>query len=445
MRWLLLKDLKVLKRSPAMLLLLTVYPLLISLLVGLALSRDPAKPTVALTPSKSEEFKVGSDTIDTSEYTDQLLESIDVLNVPNRSAALKAVKDGDAVAALIVPPDLAEKLSTGLSQPEVEVIYNVSDPVKTNVVENIIKSKLTDANQALSGQFTKIALTYIDLIVKGGDVNILGQQLKILGLEPSQEILDKAISELKTDPPVQAELERVRQFSTLAAQNLSLSGSFLQSVGSPLKLERTVVSGKRTPLDAFAVAVTVLVSLAFIAVLLAAGIFASEREENTLSRLLRGLLTPTRLVLSKVLVAALCSLVVSSLLLVGVGLFIPVQWSRAGLWIAALLAGSLSLASLGVAIGAFTKDVRAASLLALLLTLPLTFLALVPEGAVSGALYAVVEGVSAVFPFKPALDAVTRSISDTGTSVWTSIAHSLAVGLLFTLLATASVRKLSSR
>ena len=47
MRWLLLKDLQILRRSPLQAVLLVVYPVLIAILVGLAVSRGPEKPRVA--------------------------------------------------------------------------------------------------------------------------------------------------------------------------------------------------------------------------------------------------------------------------------------------------------------------------------------------------------------------------------------------------------------
>ena len=48
MRWLLLKDLQILRRSPLQAVLLVLYPVLIAVLVGLAVSRGPEKPRVAL-------------------------------------------------------------------------------------------------------------------------------------------------------------------------------------------------------------------------------------------------------------------------------------------------------------------------------------------------------------------------------------------------------------
>ena len=47
MRWLLLKDLQILRRSPLQAVLLVAYPVLIAILVGFAISPDSSKPRVA--------------------------------------------------------------------------------------------------------------------------------------------------------------------------------------------------------------------------------------------------------------------------------------------------------------------------------------------------------------------------------------------------------------
>ena len=47
MRWLLLKDLQILRRSPLLVSLLVIYPIVLSVLIGLALSAGPDKPKVA--------------------------------------------------------------------------------------------------------------------------------------------------------------------------------------------------------------------------------------------------------------------------------------------------------------------------------------------------------------------------------------------------------------
>ena len=44
MRWLFLKDLQILRRSPLLVALLVIYPIVIAVLFGLALSGGPDKP-----------------------------------------------------------------------------------------------------------------------------------------------------------------------------------------------------------------------------------------------------------------------------------------------------------------------------------------------------------------------------------------------------------------
>ena len=76
------------------------------------------------------------------------------------------------------------------------------------------------------------------------------------------------------------------------------------------------------------------------------------------------------------------------------------DWGRFALWLVALAGGAVAFGALGVAIGALAREVRAASLLAFLLTLPIAFLALVPAGTVAAWLYDVIRAVSALFPFR---------------------------------------------
>jgi ABC-2 type transport system permease protein len=95
-------------------------------------------------------------------------------------------------------------------------------------------------------------------------------------------------------------------------------------------------------------------------------------------------------------------------------LFVKLDWGRFPLWVAALGAGALAFAALGLAIGALTREVRASSLLAFMLSLPLAFLALVPSGAVTPALYDLIRVISALFPFKATLDALDAALNASG-------------------------------
>ena len=127
------------------------------------------------------------------------------------------------------------------------------------------------------------------------------------------------------------------------------------------------------------------------------------------------LVSRTGLLIEKAGLAAVCAVVVSLLMLAGLGLFVHLRWERFPIWVAGVAAGALAFAAMGLAIGALTKEVRAASLLCVMLSLPLTFLALVPSGAVSPALYDVIRAVSAIFPFKPTLEVLDAALNDSGT------------------------------
>ena len=97
------------------------------------------------------------------------------------------------------------------------------------------------------------------------------------------------------------------RFARLAGENLDVSQPILASIGSPVRVKQTVVEGDRTPLDAFAVALAVTVSLMFVTLLLAAGLLALEREEQAFGRLVRGLVSRTALLAEKVVLSALCA------------------------------------------------------------------------------------------------------------------------------------------
>ena len=208
-------------------------------------------------------------------------------------------------------------------------------------------------------------------------------------------------------------------------------------------MKATALNGGTTSLTSFAVALALTVSLMFITLLLAAGTLALEREENAFARLVRGLVSKTGLLAEKAGLAAGCSVLVCLVMVAGLSLFVDIDWSRFPLWLAALAVAALAFAALGLAIGGLTRDVRAASLLAFMLCLPLAFLALVPSGAVAPALYDVIRAVSAVFPFKPALDALDAALNDAG-DLGGPLLHLAALAVGFGLLSRLALQRFAA-
>jgi ABC-type transport system involved in cytochrome c biogenesis permease component len=444
MRWLLLKDLRLLRRSPLMVALLVIYPVVIAVLIGFALSRGPDKPKVAfyngLSVSASK-IELGGRQIDLTDEEGELFKDVEVVPVDSREAVIDKVRDGDALAGVVVPRDIASNLQSGLESGRLEVFYNGEDPAKQAYVENTIEAQVKATNAALTQRIAEEALDLLNLIGDGGEYTFLGQDFDVLGLERAEQILEDARTSLPADK--REELDEVIDFTDLARDNLSFSDEVLNVVGEPIKVDPKSLAGGTTSLDDFAVALAAAVSLMFITLLLAAGMLAIEREENAFPRLVRGLVSRSALLTEKAALAAVCSTAVCLLMLVGLGLFVELQWGRFGLWVVALAGGALAFAALGLAIGTLTREVRAASLLAFMLSLPLAFLALVPSGAVAPALYDVIRAVSAVFPFKPTLDALDAALNDAG-GLGTALAHLGVLVLAFGALSRFGLRRFAA-
>ena len=444
MRWLFLKDLQILRRSPLLVALLVLYPIVIAVLIGFALSRGPDKPEVAFyngLAGQAAVVELGGERIDLATEGQRLFDAIEPVRVDSRAEAIRKVRDGDVLGALVIPEDLATNIQSSLEPGTVEVFYNAEDPAKRQYVENTIRAQVQSANAALTKRVAEEALSLLDLISSGGDYTFLGQTFDVLGLQRAETILEQARAELPPGSAARAELDRVITFGRLARENLAFSDDVLAVVGEPIRVKATPLEGGTTSLTSFAVALAVAVSLMFVTLLLAAGMLALEREENAFSRLVRGLVSRTGLLAEKAALAAACSVLVCLLMLAGLALFVELDWGRFPLWLAALTLGALAFAALGLAVGGLTRDVRAASLLAFMLCLPLAFLALVPSGAVAPALYDVIRAVSALFPFKPSLDALDAALNDVG-DLAGALLHLAALTLFFGALGRLALRRL---
>ncbi len=441
MKRLLRKDLLILGRSRLLVALLIVYPVAIALLIGLAISRSPSRPRVAIvdeTPP-GETVKVGSQRVSVSRYADELFNQVQSVPASSRAQAVAKLKSGDVIAAVVIPPNIAARLSSTIDRASLEVLYN-GDALEQSLVQSSIDSAIAHANLGFSEQIQQAAARAIQALLQGGNSGILGAPENMIGLSQIPSSLQGIVAR-QPRGHARVELERIEAFASFAAQNLSLSKQVLSTISQPISVKSTLLHGRRTPLNTFAVVVAVNVSLMFVCVLLAAGGIALEREERTLGRLVRGLVSRETLLVEKGLLAAGCSFVVALAMLAGVGAFVALDWGRAGLWLLALAFGAVAFGALGVAIGALAREVRAASLLAFLLSLPLALLALVPGGSVSRGFYDAIGAVSFAFPFKASLQALDAAVNGASPTIGGSLVHLAGLAILFGALARAGLRR----
>ena len=142
-----------------------------------------------LVPSSGNEIELGGKRIDVTRQAGPLFRAIDPVRVKTRAEAVRKVRDGEVLAALVIPEDTTRKLQAGLEPANVEVFYNADDPVKARYVRDTIKSQVQDANTALTKELSKVALEFLNLIGTGGEYNFLGREFDVLGLERSEQIL----------------------------------------------------------------------------------------------------------------------------------------------------------------------------------------------------------------------------------------------------------------
>jgi ABC-type transport system involved in cytochrome c biogenesis permease component len=449
-RWLLVKDLQILRRSPLLVGLLVVYPIAIALMIGFALSSPPGKPKVAfyseIAPGAGK-ISLGSQQIDVASYASQLFQSVQPIRVHSRDEAIAKVRSGEALAALIIPSDITAQIhslvTTGVGSPTVELILNSRDPIERQVVDQAISARLNDVEQAVSKQVLRVAVNDLQQVLNGGAIQFLGQSFPLLGLRNSRTIIEGTVSSLPRNSSLRPALRQVVGFANLAIEGLGFASPVLGSIGTPLSVDKTELAGRTTPTDSYAAAIAVIVSLMFVTVLLAAGMLAIERSENTYNRLVRGLVSPGRLLSEKVVLSAVCAGLVTLLMSVFVALFVHLEWSRFPLWLVALAFGGLAFGALGVAIGAVARDVSTASLLAFGLSLPIAFVALVPANAVSGPLKAVLDAIAFVFPFRAALDAVSNAFTGTAPGIGWPLLHLAVLTVAFWAVGRAAVRRLA--
>jgi ABC-2 type transport system permease protein len=448
-RWLFLKDLQILRRSPLVTVLLVLYPVAIAVLIGFALSRGPEKPRVAFLNEvpPSTPLIVGGTEFDITGAKSELCSRLDCVPVSTEAEARQMVESGDALAALILPPDLITRLESlgGLNptQPTVKVLVNEEDPVKAGLVDDRISSLVTQANLRISKEVSHISANYLTLLTQGGTFNLLGQTLNILGLNNSERILEQVRADLPKNSPLTSSLDQVIHFARLAGQNLDQAKPLLASVAHPIEVQKEVVSGSPPSLDSFAIAVAATVTLMFVTVLLVAGSLALEWEENVYPRLVRGLIGKTALLAEKVALGIVLSLAVTLLMLAGLSLFVDIQWGRILAILVAILAGGAAFAAFGAAIGGAARDVRASSLLAFMVSLPIAFVSLVESGTVSPGLFDVIEVIRAVFPFHAALDAMSGGLDASGPSLGAPLLHLAILVGAYGLIARIALRRFS--
>jgi ABC-type multidrug transport system permease subunit len=436
---LLRKDLRVLLRSPLLLGALVAYPIVIALLVGLVAGYASAKPRVAFVDEDHIPpiVVVGGHRFHFQTVINDVADQVTLVRL-SPAEADRELASGKVVATITVPPGFLGDLETTVVSPKV-ILKTGTGGLAPRVTEQM-QSLVYQLNQKLQGGYIAANLAFVQLLLHGGKGHFLGRNFDVLGL-------DRTETELAKLPPSKR-VATIEHFVEQAKTGLAQTGDALRATANPITLEQAKSHGRTWILSAQVQSYGIAVTVTFLALLLAAGATAAERDEGTIGRLRRGLLSLGELVSSKVALAAVVGLVLGAAIALVFGIVVEAAgitggepWGRLPLLLAGVLLVGAVVGAAGALLGALAREARSASLLAVLIVLPVVFLGLVPRGALPFAYW-----LSLFLPFAHAVRLFGAALYDT--SPWHAVgieaAWLVGIGAVSWALARAGARTLSS-
>jgi ABC-2 type transport system permease protein len=434
---LLRKDVLVLRRSPLLLGILLAYPLAIAVLVGLVASYASSKPRVAFVDEDNlpPTVIVGGKRFHVDRTIREVSQNVKLLRLSPEAAA-RQLSTGGVVAVVTVPPGFIASLKGMVKSPQLEL--QLSKGTLSSRVEQQVQALVYSLNRQLQRAYIENNLRYVTLILHGGDGSFLGQPIDVLGIEKAEKVL--------AGMPQTPKVERLRGFLHDARLALANTGDALRSTAHPIELVRAPTRGRTWVLSAEVQAYALGLTITFLALMLAAGSLAAERDENVIGRLARGLIGLGHLIWAKVALAAGVALVLGLAIAVAFGAIIEIggvtggePWRRLPLLVVGLVLAGGALGALGALLGALAREARSASLVALLVVMPIVFLGLIPAEIVPPAAWA-----SDALPFAHSVRFFSAALYDL--SPWGSVLREglwlVGLGAVFGGLARVGARRL---
>jgi ABC-2 type transport system permease protein len=429
------KDVRTLLRTPALLVVLLAYPVMIAALLGLVAGYANAKPRVALVDLDGlpAHIVVGHHNFNVEATIKEVSRNVTLVHL-GEDEANRELADGKVVAVLTVPPGFVATLQQMTKSPTLEVA--VTRGGTSGRVRQQVQALVYTLNQKLQRAYIDANLQYVQLLLHGGDGKFLGEGFNVIGLDGTKKVLDTL--------PQTERVKRIQRFVHDARLALAQTGDALHATAAPIQLVELPQRGRTASLSAQVQSYALGLTITFLSLVLAAGALAGERDENVLGRLARGLVPPGRLVAAKVALAGIVATVLGLGVAFAFAAVIVIgdapggePWSRLPLLAAGLALTGAALGAVGSLVGALAREARTASLVAVLLVLPIVFLGLIPPEV-----FAAAGWVSDGLPFAHGVKLFSATLYDL--DPWGAFARETAwlagLGALFSLLARSAVR-----
>jgi ABC-type Na+ efflux pump permease subunit len=407
----------------------------IALLVGLVAGYANAKPRVAWVDEEGlpTVVAVGGHRFHIQTVIDDVAQQVTLVKEPTREAA-RDLANGKVVATITVPNGFLTELGTTTASPEL-VLRTTSGGLSQRVTEQM-QSLVYQLNRKLQSGFIDANLREVNLLEHGGKFGTY----QVLGLDK----MDATLATL----PQNERVAQLRRFVQIARLALAQTGNALHATANPIALAQPKEKGRTWVLSAQVQSYGIALTVTFLALLLAAGATAAERDEGTIGRLRRGLVSLGQLVWAKVALAAIVGVALAAAIAVVFGLVVDIggvkggePWPRIPLLLVGVVLAAGVVGAAGALLGALARESRTASLLAVLVVLPVVFLGLVPRGALAAAWW-----VSRFLPFAHAVRWFSAALYDP--SPWRTLGIEtlwlLGIGAVLYVLARRAVGSLAA-
>lgn len=440
---LLAKDARILVRNRPLLVALLVYPLILAGTLAAAFQEPPA--TLDLAVWNGDEggasIEAGGVALDSSSLVADASQYARVRNVTSEAEARALVRRGEVDAALLIPPGFVASFSTIGGNATLVVVVDESDTARAGVARNAVTGGIDAFLRSIVARKVADVEALLNITVTGGTTRILFVDFDVLGIEAATQRLQEVHATLDERSDEARKVQDVITFLQFARSVLGNAGGILRTTAMPVDLETRGLLAERTPLAAVALPGALALGVFWTGSLSAALLVARERETGAARRLAAAPGAQTASVLSKLLVAMLAALLPALLLVV-----VAVAWAGAivrdpALAVAALVTASLAAAALGWLAAGLARATSAATLVAILLLVPMLLLGglFYPVAYMPGP----VQAVARALPVTAATDAL-RGAMLRGSGI-ADVALPLAGLIGFTLAAGAAGALLSRR
>ncbi len=432
------KDLLVLRRSPALLAVLIAYPLVIALLIGLTAAYANSKPRVALVDLDGipHHVTVAGQTFDVDALIHQVAKNVEIVHMAEGQAASQ-LASGRVAAVVTIPYGFIADLKGLVSSPHLTLETGTGGI--TPRVRQQMQALVYNLNLHVQKAFIRADIQYVDLLLHGGKGRVLGHSFSIIGLDGTQRLL--------VHLPASPERSQIADFVHDARLALALTDNAIRATAAPVVLDEVKGHGRTSALSAQVQAYGLAITICFLGLLLAAGALAAERDENTIGRLVRGLVGLGTLVAAKIALAVSVALAIGLAILLGFGIAVEAgnvaggqPWQRIPLVLVGIALAGAAVGAVGALVGALARESRTASLVGILVVLPVVFLGLVPREIVPVAYW-----ISDFFPFSHAVRFFASALYDG--SPWGTLGREAAwligLGAVYFALARVSARRLT--